>query len=45
MSYLRGERYPDWLELGEWLNFTDWEGWGPVPPDIRRRFPHKTLPS
>lgn len=36
---LRQSRYPHWLGTSRDLGFKNWEGWGPVPPDIRLRFP------
>jgi len=41
MSYVRGEEYPSWLEVNENLGFKKWDGFGPLPPEIRQRFPDR----
>jgi len=39
LDYLRRGDHPPWLELDRNLGFRDWKGQGPIPPEIRRRFP------
>jgi hypothetical protein len=39
VSYLRGGRYPEWLQAARLRGFKDWEGVGPLPPALRQRFP------
>ncbi len=41
LDYLRRGDYPSWLELDRNLGFVDWKGCGPIPPEIRRRFPNR----
>jgi hypothetical protein len=41
MRYLREHRFPGWLEAHAQLGFEDWGGFGPLPPEIRRRFPDR----
>ena len=41
LDYLRRGDYPSWLELNRNLGFADWKGQGPIPPEIRRRFPDR----
>jgi hypothetical protein len=39
LSYLQQQRYPEWLERAEPRGFKSWESHGPIPPDLRLRFP------
>lgn len=39
LDWLRARRYPEWLESGKELGFEGWKGCGPVPPELRLRFP------
>jgi hypothetical protein len=41
VSYLRGARYPEWLQAARLRGFKDWEGVGPLPPALRQRFPDR----
>jgi len=41
LAYLRRGDYPSWLEVNPNLGFEGWTGHGPVPPEIRRRFPDR----
>jgi len=37
--YVRSHGYPDWLEHNIPRGFKNWESYGPIPPDLQRRFP------
>jgi len=39
IAYLREHGQPAWLEAAQLRGFKGWEGLGPLPPDVRRRFP------
>lgn len=39
LRYLQSRSYPDWMRRAEPRGFKDWESHGPIPPDLRRRFP------
>ncbi len=39
LSYLRAQAYPDWMRRAEPRGFKDWQSYGPIPPDLRLRFP------
>jgi len=39
IAYLRQRGQPAWLEPAQLRGFKRWEGLGPLPPDVRRRFP------
>jgi len=39
LDYLRQHRQPSWLEVNANLGFNNWQQYGAVPPEIRRRFP------
>ena len=41
LEYLRQQRQPSWLELNTNLGFKNWNQYGAVPPEIRRRFPDR----
>jgi hypothetical protein len=41
LDYLRRGDHPSWLELNRNLGFVDWKGQGPIPAEIRRRFPDR----
>ncbi len=41
LDYLRKHRQPSWLEVNANLGFKNWDQYGAVPPEIRRRFPDK----
>lgn len=39
LGYLRDGRYPGWLEPSKLRGFKGWSGIGPLPPEVRQRFP------
>jgi len=39
LRYLEARRYPDWMRRAQPRGFKDWESFGPIPPDLRLRFP------
>jgi hypothetical protein len=41
LDYLRGHQQPSWLDVNDRLGFKNWEAHGPVPAEIRRRFPDR----
>lgn len=41
LDYFRGDRYPPWLEPMSMRGFKGWEGVGPLPPAMRKRFPDR----
>jgi hypothetical protein len=40
LDYIRNGK-PDWLHVNRYLGFDGWKGTGPLPPEIRRRFPDR----
>ena len=41
LEYFRGDLYPDWLQPMSMRGFKDWEGVGPLPAAMRKRFPDR----
>ncbi|MDH3216791.1 MAG: hypothetical protein OEN01_10930 [Candidatus Krumholzibacteria bacterium] len=41
LDYLRGHQQPSWLDTNDRLGFKNWKAHGPVPAEIRRRFPDR----
>jgi hypothetical protein len=41
LEFLRRNGQPSWLEVNANLGFKNWEQYGPIPPEIRKRFPDK----
>ena len=39
LTYIQERRYPDWMQHAEPRGFKDWDSYGPIPPDLRLRFP------
>lgn len=39
LSYLQNGAPPAWLGIGKQYLFSTWSGHGPVPPELRQRFP------
>ncbi len=39
LRYLETRRYPEWMRRAQPRGFKDWESYGPIPPDLRLRFP------
>lgn len=39
LSYIQSRRYPEWMQRAEPRGFKGWESYGPLPPDLRLRFP------
>jgi hypothetical protein len=39
LSYLQEKRYPAWMQRAHPRGFKDWNSYGPIPPDVRLRFP------
>lgn len=40
LDYIRDDA-PDWLDVNQYLGFEEWKGSGPLPEEIRRRFPDR----
>jgi hypothetical protein len=39
LEYIEGQEYPAWMHRAEPRGFKDWDSYGPIPPDLRMRFP------
>jgi hypothetical protein len=39
LAYIKDRKYPSWMERAEPRGFKDWDSYGPIPPDLRLRFP------
>lgn len=39
LPYLEGERFPKWIHRARPRGLKNWESYGPIPPDLRLRFP------
>ncbi|MFQ5600679.1 MAG: hypothetical protein ACE5G2_08995 [Candidatus Krumholzibacteriia bacterium] len=39
LSFLQEKRFPRWMRRARVRGFKDWETYGPIPPDLRIRFP------
>lgn len=39
LDYLRDKRHPDWLVPSKLRGFKNWSGIGPLPAEVRQRFP------
>jgi hypothetical protein len=39
LAYLQEKRYPGWIRRSKPRGLKNWESYGPIPPDLRIRFP------
>jgi hypothetical protein len=39
LEYIEAKRYPSWMRRARPRGFKDWQSYGPIPPDLRLRFP------
>lgn len=39
LEYIQAKKYPAWMQRAEPRGFKDWSSFGPIPPDLRLRFP------
>ena len=41
LPYLENEDFPEWIRRARPRGLKDWESYGPIPPDLRIRFPDR----